>query len=844
MTPPPRRLLVERAADDRPPFSAPTGALAGLLVALASTPALAQAERWEDLVPSAAPGAPFVTRFSGGRWQVRCAPAGISAPVRAEWFGAAPNDQNDDRVAIQTAIDCFNRVDLQAGTYLIQRGLAATYIDKHGVRQSLAWYRGVVVKTGTSITGAGQTATTVKLANGQTFNFSNGDLGGQQFSVIGSLSSAVSASNVQVRGLTIDCNFDGQVMNTSTTPSIAAIDVTGPNLLAEHLKVINYGSNGKKENFVIYSQLAFKDVTADRTCATVRYVELTNPGHNMPLKRQVGFQAYFAEITHITVGGAQNYDNSPNSDARWLSHRGIKNAEGHNTTSLSSMATMLGFPVGPGQYVEIQYPEPQVFVWRADSDLPADDVRVFEPPVPQFVVRAPGPNGIRRGRFIRTSEYGASAGATQYQTSSEDTLFTTFPNPWALPDRARVLVLAPRPAAFFRLGAETPPPLSTYKGVEHLEKFPLWHRLGTGKTTGCNAYASCTPQRCSGASCDPSYDPSFMGENETNRWPCFGGEISNVNLHDVRGNPDGRNSWGVGGAISEDDARTTNASFVNGISAFESEGLVIKNNTITNFDGVALFHMSWWNKNLTVDGNTFTNVEYGIQLSGINYRHWSAYSTRYALGCAAQAPRLMGAQISNNRIVTSSNFVNAGRNRGRAAIQIDPRHVEMDAGYSCPGGPPDDAAPRFSDLTVRNNHITGERFEHFVSRVWGDPSTDYRRHDNPVGLFVNGIGRIRNLRYTANTSCLEFSKTGTWGQLLLTAQAIAWYPSDAASFTYPYTTRKPQGATPSQARHFPVVIDATNRSYNQYCNDSHSSVLPQLIPGDWVSPHTFGQLSP
>jgi hypothetical protein len=830
VTLPPRSLLIERAGGDRPPFSAPTGALAGLLVALASTPALAQAERWEDIVPSAAPGAPFVTQLRNGRWQVRCAPAGINAPVRAEWFGAAPNDQNDDRVAIQTAIDCFNRVDLQSGTYLIQRGLAATYLDEHGVRQSLAWYRGVIVRTGTSITGTGRTNTTIKLADQQDFG-PNFNLGGAQFAVVGSVPIPESASRVVVRDLSIDCNFDGQRMNPSTTPSIAALDVTGPSLLAENLKVINYGGNGQKEAFVIYSRLAFKDASAERTCATIRNVELTSPGHNLILKQAAGYPANFAEITHVAAGGAQNYDNGSSEDSRWLTHRLPV-----PTYTANSVIDMVMAPPGKptdkhGYYVTIQAPEAQVFVWSRSSALPPDNVRVFAPTGPStFEVRAAGPLGVKPGRFIRTSSLVSNRSSTAYPYSvgSEADLLTAFPNPETLPDNTQILVRNPVPATFFRPNAPRPAALSSYTGANQLESFTPWHRLGAGVSAQCNTSAGCTTQACTGSSCDPSYDPRFMGENESNRWPCWGGEISYVYIHDVNANPDGRDNRGTPRAVSPLDLRNHNASFLNGITVFESENFTITNNTIRSFDGVAIFLMSWWNKSLTITRNTLDSVEIGVQLAAITQGS-NSNPSRYGVDCALQAPRFVDVRVTDNVITTSHTFTRSAAGRARQAFSIAPMVIDPAPGGSgqpCWNEPPR-TSPRHDGITVTNNLIYGERYRTF------DAPTILQ---NPTGLFVTGQGPIRKLSYTDNTSRLEFRSFGLFGMPTctncVTNQDILWFPG----YFYGPNANLP---------YFTPVHDAViKRNLNyQRVGTPPTPSLPILVGWSWNF-IGFGQLSP
>lgn len=95
---------------------------------------------------------------------------------------------------------------------------------------------------------------------------------------------------------------------------------------------------------------------------------------------------------------------------------------------------------------------------------------------------------------------------------------------------------------------------------------------------------------------DPDWDPSNDGENESNWWPSYGGLIENCTVHDSVFEP------------------STQKSPLHAITYGNCIGLTVRNNRVTDFEGAAVFVMSWWNRGVTIVDNEFTNVGSGLSL--------------------------------------------------------------------------------------------------------------------------------------------------------------------------------------------------------------------------------------
>lgn len=219
-------------------------------------------------------------------------------PFLAEWFGAHGDgdgaDPHDDQAAINTCLRTLGRVKLLAKTY--------------GVRgQPERWnpavtYHAIDLGPGYRIEGSGRDRTVLKLLSG-TNPHGNGP-SENYFNLIGNRDFYESADHIVIRDLTIDCNFDGQ--NKQTT--INAVAVRGGGALLERLNLRGYGTGRNPENgssrecFAVYQTLVYK-ARGSRQAATYRDLDFTGCGHNGDVGGSV------AEITHIALGGADNFEN-------------------------------------------------------------------------------------------------------------------------------------------------------------------------------------------------------------------------------------------------------------------------------------------------------------------------------------------------------------------------------------------------------------------------------------------------------------------------------------------------------------------------------------------------------
>jgi hypothetical protein len=224
----------------------------------------------------------------------------------AEWFGAYGDgdsaNPHDDQAAINACLASLGRVKLLAKTYGV-RGKPTHYDPK-------ATYNAIDLGPRYRIEGTGRDKTTIRLltdtnpcGTGPAENY---------FNVLGNRAFHESADHAVVRDLTIDCNFDGQDKHTT----INAIGVRGGGVLVERCHFRGYGTGrhpegSSREAFVIHQTLVYKDPNGCREAATYRDLLFTDPGHNPTLEAPLG------EITHITLGGANNF-----SDLSWILPQG------------------------------------------------------------------------------------------------------------------------------------------------------------------------------------------------------------------------------------------------------------------------------------------------------------------------------------------------------------------------------------------------------------------------------------------------------------------------------------------------------------------------------------------
>ena len=226
--------------------------------------------------------------------------------VYAEWFaargdGGSPTP-HDDQKAINACLAKFGRVKLLRKTYGV-RGKPTHYNPN-------ITYHGVDLGANYRIEGTDRNATRIKLLDGT--NPKGSAPGNNYFHVIGNRRFHGSADHIVVRDLTVDANFDGQ--NKHTT--IHCISIRGGGALVERVNFRGYGTGrhpagSSRECFVIHQTLVYKDKTASRQAATYRELDFTDSGHNGSIEGKV------AEITHITLGGADNFENRS-----WILPRG------------------------------------------------------------------------------------------------------------------------------------------------------------------------------------------------------------------------------------------------------------------------------------------------------------------------------------------------------------------------------------------------------------------------------------------------------------------------------------------------------------------------------------------
>ena len=227
--------------------------------------------------------------------------------VYAEWFGAYGDGDtaapHDDQEAINKCLAAYGRVKLRAKTYGV-RGKPAHWDPKvtfHAVDLG-PYYR---------LVGSGRDQTRVKLLDGT--NPPGGGSRDNYFILLANRSFHESAEHVVIRDLTLDCNFDRQDKHTT----LHAIGIRGGGALVERVNFRGYGtgrhpeSGNSRECFVTHQTLVYKDRESCRRAAVYRDLDFTGCGHNGTLEGKV------AEITHITLGGADNFENKG-----WILPRG------------------------------------------------------------------------------------------------------------------------------------------------------------------------------------------------------------------------------------------------------------------------------------------------------------------------------------------------------------------------------------------------------------------------------------------------------------------------------------------------------------------------------------------
>ncbi len=241
----------------------------------------------------------------GSCFELKAAPGRVlrlvdrEADAYAEWFGAYGDGDStaphDDHEAINRCLAAYGRVTLRAKVYGV-RGVPSP-------AGAGATYRAIDLGSNYRIAGASREQTTIRLLDG-TNPHGSGPFE-NYFVLLANRDFYESAENVVIRDLTLDCNFDAQDKRTT----IHAIGIRGGGALVERVNFRRYGTGhnpdgpSSRECFVVHQTLVYKDASSSRRAGVYRDLDFTNPGHNGMLSGVVG------EITHMTVGGANNFEN-------------------------------------------------------------------------------------------------------------------------------------------------------------------------------------------------------------------------------------------------------------------------------------------------------------------------------------------------------------------------------------------------------------------------------------------------------------------------------------------------------------------------------------------------------
>lgn len=668
------------------------------------------------------------------------------SPIRAEWFGAKGDGVTDDRAAIQSALDGHSRVNLMAKVYGLGKGLYIGWCNK-GSDQNPRWEKclgpgessALTVKTNYRILGTTRNLTTIRLLNN-----TNPRTTGGVFDIIGNPMTS-SAANVEVRDLTIDVNFDGQSKaiqapddslidpttghpvvspNTGEVATLNAIRVYGPNARFENLRVIGYSSNTFQEAFVVSSGLVFKDSSVGRQCATIRNVEMTSPGSNLEIKyRRFGGAAglkkkdeHVAEITHIAVAGAHNFTNQPYGYGAYSIPSDHPEWQPGNRREFLTMRDALnslsGNQLRPAsaeipKVIEVTKPEPVQYRFDETSETPANNLTVFAPHKSSVT--------LPRGRLVRLD----SKSRPDFAAKSESGVIAMVREMAPNVRHNKIFEVEAPSTEYYRVD----PSMPGLEGdgvrifISQANRFALTRIQGDKGS--CDA----------GWGCDPSFDPTYLGENAANAWSCEGGVIENVYIHDEVTNPQGLSADGTVFGLSESEVKGSNGSHVHGISVALTNKLIIRGNRVENFMGPAVFIMSWWNDNLVVRDNHFDGVLHGVQL----------VSMTEGSGRPFQFARHHNIAVVNNfiRLAERSNTYRPSafriHDQANGSTFIDP--VTKIAAM------PSQEYPRFENIRFAFNRVVGRPVLH----------GDKRRVMYPLAIDIESASHLKNIRVWRNS---------------------------------------------------------------------------------------------
>ena len=219
---------------------------------------------------------------------------------------------------------------------------------------------------------------------------------------------------------------------------------------------------------------------------------------------------------------------------------------------------------------------------------------------------------------------------------------------------------------------------------------------------------------------DPDFDPADGGENERNWWPSFGGLIENCAFHDEGFDP------------------ATQKSPLHAITYADCIGLTVRGNRVDNYEGTAVYVMSWWNRGTTIIDNTFRNVAIGIALQAQGHE-----------GSPLQAPLHEDVVVERNAIELGSPMHDRW---GTIGLQLF---------GSCPGG-----RTRFANMTIRNNRISG--------RAYTDANGNRRC---PTGISIQIVDPLYSrLRFEDNTIDIPDFGQASWVPQEPGSMSVTFYP--------------------------------------------------------------------
>jgi len=219
---------------------------------------------------------------------------------------------------------------------------------------------------------------------------------------------------------------------------------------------------------------------------------------------------------------------------------------------------------------------------------------------------------------------------------------------------------------------------------------------------------------------DPAWDPANGGENANNWWPSYGGLVENCVIHDEVYDP------------------PTQQSPLNGITYGDCIGLTIRGNRVENWEGCAVFTMSWWNQDTTIVDNTFRNVTIGVALNMAGEK-----------GQPIQCPQHRGVLVAHNTIELGS----------------DPDAPWGMCGVSLYGADMP-ATLRMQGIHVRENTISGR----------AHPDRKGNR-SCPIGIKIQILRPVyHDLRIEDNVLDLPDYVEGTWAPPEPNGLALMYYP--------------------------------------------------------------------